>query len=218
MVATVVKKRSLFRILMAVGLFAVAGIGAVVFFIWYTTPKNWGVVEPGRIYRSGLIRPGLVKQTLAENRIRVIVSLCSRNPEDPRDDAMEAAAKELGIEVLRFPMKGDGTAADGTMDLHVAAIEAICKARQAEKPVLIQCAAGAQRTGGVVATYQLLVERKTLQEVYAEMLQHNVDTRPDHPLLPFLNRNMKDAAEKLVAKGVIPSVPPDLTLPGGAAK
>ena len=182
-------------------------------YLWHNWgPKNWGVVEPGFIYRSGLMEPGQVKRALQKNNIRVIVSLCGRDA-SKEQVAQEIAARELGVEILWLPMKGDGTTADGTMDLHVAAVAAICKARREGKPVLIQCGAGANRTGGVVAAYQLLVQRKNPQEVLAEMREHRFDPHDNAVMLEFLNRNMRAAAQKLVEMGVIKDVPAVTAIP-----
>jgi hypothetical protein len=178
--------------------------------------KNWGVVEPGRIYRSGLMPAWQVKRVLKENRIRVIVSLNGRIIEDPLQRAQEEAAAELGIEILRFQMPGDGREADGTMTRHAKAVAAICKARQEGKPVLVQCSAGANRTGGVVATYELLVQRRAPAEVLADMLKHEYSPEENPQLLEYLNRNMKDAARELVAMGVIKEVPPVTTIGASA--
>lgn len=190
-----------------------AGAGIYFGFVYVPAPKNWGEVVPGKMYRSGLMDPRIVKGVLAENKIRVIVTMCSRETDDPEQMSQEAAARELGIEIKRFPMKGDGTTLDGTMNLHVEAIPVICKALSQGKVVLVQCAAGANRTGTMVAAYQLLVERKTPREVYQEMRRHKFEPVKNRVMLDFLNRNMKDCAEKLVKKGVIPSVPADLTIP-----
>lgn len=200
------------------GLITAMGLGTLGYILWHWGPHNWGVVEPGRIYRSGLLRPGHVKQVLADNHIGVVISLCPRNPKDARDVALEKAVEELGLEIQRFPMHGNGTPNDGTINWHVAAVAAIVKARKEGKPVLVQCAAGAQRTGGVVATYQLLVERKSPQEVYAEMCRHKFNAARNPKLLEFLNRHMKDIAEKLVSLGVIEDVPAVATIPGEAGE
>ncbi|MCY2925784.1 MAG: hypothetical protein NT031_10150, partial [Planctomycetota bacterium] len=138
--------------------------------------------------------------------------LNGRDAKDPKDRAQERAAAELGIEVLRFPMGGNGLEADGTMTRHVQAVAAICQARQEGKRVLIQCAAGANRTGGVVATYELLVERLAPRAVLAHMRKFRYSSRANPTLLAYLNRNMPEAAQELVDLGVIEDVPASLTI------
>jgi predicted protein tyrosine phosphatase len=195
------------RLLVCTGILALSAAAAGVCAYQYWPAKNWGVVELGRIYRSGLMRTWQVKRVLKKYNIRVIVTMNATDAKDPKQRAQEEAAAELGIEILRFPMRGDGTESDGTMTRHVKAIAAICKARQEGKPVLIQCGAGAYRTAGVAATYELLVERRDPADVLAEMCKHKYRPQRNPRLLEYLNRNMKDAARELVAMGVIKEVP-----------
>ena len=117
-------------------------------------PKRFGVVKEGRIYRSGQLSASLIKRTLVKYKIGVIVSL-SGDSDDVDKNAERQAAAELGIERLVFPLGGNGT---GDINNYAEAIAAICEAQEKGNPVLVLCAAGAQRPGGVVATYRLLVE------------------------------------------------------------
>jgi len=177
----------------------------------YIFPTNWGVVEEGRIYRSGLMKPNLVKRTLAEHNIRVIVALNGREADDPDQMAQEEAAKELNIEILRFPMRGNGTpgdanAADG-LRKYAGALAAVVKARRESKPVLIQCGAGTHRTGGIVATYRVLVEKRPPSEAYAELRRYGWDPDKHQDLLKFLNPNMAELSKIMVEMGVIDRVP-----------
>ncbi|MCY2928631.1 MAG: hypothetical protein NTV86_03895 [Planctomycetota bacterium] len=204
------------RILVSAGILALAALATGAWAYLYLPGKNWGVVEPGRIYRSGLMQPWQVKRVLKDNNIRVIITMNGRDIEDPKQRAQEEAAAELGIEILRFPMGGDGREADGTMALHAKAVAAICKARQEGKPVLVQCAAGANRAGGVVATYELLVQRRDPSDVLAEMRKHKYSPERNPKLLEYLNHNMKEAAPELVAIGVIKEVPPVTTIGASA--
>ena len=71
------------------------------------------------------------------------------------------------------------------------------------------------RTGGVVATYRLLVERRPPAEVLAEMRQYGFDPRKNDTLLPFLNAHVAEWAAALRQMNVIPQIPqpiPQLTL------
>lgn len=188
-----------------------AGLGlcATVWRTWVqdrVIPRNWGQVEDG-LYRSALLSPTLVKRVLKEHRIEVIVAMVWPEPTDVRQAAMERAAADLGIELLRFPMKGDGTARDDRPEALADAVVALAKARKAGKTVLVQCAAGANRTGGVIAAYQLLVRRARPSEVYTQMEQYGWDPRANAQLPEFLNRNMKDLAVRLYREGILDRVP-----------
>lgn len=170
-------------------------------------PKRWGVVEPGRIYRSGQISAHLIKQTLAEHRIGRVVDLTFDNPKDRYHEAELAAIAELGIERELFPLISDGT---GDVAIYAGAVAAVAEAERAGTPVLVHCAAGTQRTGGVVALYRLLVQKKAPAEVLAEMRTYKYDPHQSPRLMAYLNEHMRELAQELVRLGTIGEIPEPL--------
>jgi protein tyrosine/serine phosphatase len=170
-------------------------------------PKNFGVVESGQLYRSGQISHWLIEPTLKNNGIKVIVALSGHGGKQADLDAELQAANELGIDREVFPLGGDGT---GQIEQYAAAIAAIDKAKKAGNPVLVHCIAGAQRTGGVIATYEMLVENKPASEAFLQMRKYGHDPTANPHLLEYLNSHMGELAKKLVERGVIARVPDPL--------
>jgi protein tyrosine/serine phosphatase len=166
--------------------------------------KNFGVVEPGRIYRSGQISARLIEPTLRAHHIQTIVALAAEGMK-PADNAAEmAAAADLHIDRQLVPLAGDGT---GSVQNYAAAVADVDAAVRAGRPVLVHCVAGAQRTGGVIAIYQLLVERKAPAEVLAELRRFGHDPHDNPHLLAFLNVHMAEIAQRLADRGVIERAP-----------
>ena len=170
-------------------------------------PKRFGVVERQRIYRCGQLSAPLVKKVLAEHNIRVIVDLTSDDPNNADQQAEEKAAAELNIKTLRFPLGGNGT---GDVNEYAGAVIAIADAQKNNLPVLVHCAAGAQRTGGVIAVYRLLVQKKDPAFVIGEMKRYGWNPKSNPALLPFLNSNMAELARLLKQAGVIDKIPEPL--------
>ncbi|MFN0051323.1 MAG: tyrosine-protein phosphatase [Planctomycetales bacterium] len=170
-------------------------------------PKRWGIVEPGKIYRSGQISARLIKPMLAEHNIQRVVDLTFDNPEDNYHEAELAACAELGIDRQLFPLIADGT---GDVKTYAAAVAAVAEAERAGIPVLVHCYAGTQRTGGVVATYRLLVQGKSPEFVFAEMKQYKYNPHTSPRLLEYLNEHLGDLARELVRLGTIDSIPDPL--------
>ncbi len=165
-------------------------------------PKRWGVVEAGQIFRSGRIHPALMEETLRKNGVKAIVNLCGK---DKHADAEAAVGGKLGIDITYVPMSGDGTA-DAVR--YAAAVGKIIEMRKAGKPVLVHCAAGTQRTGGVVAVYRLLVEKASPAEVLKEMTRFGWRAGQNENRLPrFINDNLPAIAKLLADQGAIPAVP-----------
>lgn len=170
-------------------------------------PRRFGVVEQGRIYRSGQISSSLIKETLVRYKIGTIVSLSVDSAKNVDRTNEERIAAELGIERVVVPLWGNGT---GDINNYAIAIAVIYQAQKKQKPVLIHCETGAQRTGGVIAAYQLLVEKKDVASVVDEMMRYGWNPKRNTALLPYLNSNMKELATLLLKMGVIDSVPSPL--------
>jgi polymorphic toxin system DSP-PTPase phosphatase-like protein len=168
-------------------------------------PTNLAVVEDGWLYRSGQIRPNLIEGTLRSLHINLIIDLTEDlGTRDVRQVAEKRAAQELGIEVLRLPMNGTGI---GSVDRYARAIEAIVRAGHEGRHVLVHCAAGDRRTGGVLAAYQLLVKGASPEDARAELERFSRETGVESLVLQFLRENLDDIAVRLVEIGVIERVP-----------
>jgi protein tyrosine/serine phosphatase len=170
-------------------------------------PKKFGVVEPGQIYRSGKISPFLIKKILTKYDIKGIITLSGDSPSSSPDTAEKKAAKELGVERLIFSLPGDGV---GDVNDYARIVAAICQFQKEGKPVLVHCAAGAHRTGGIIAAYRLIVQGKDADSVLAEMVHYGFNPDKSINLRIFLNNNMMIIAEKLKTMGVIEKMPPSI--------
>jgi hypothetical protein len=170
-------------------------------------PKRFGVVEPGSIYRCGQLSSSLVKDVLAEHNIRVIIDLTNDDLGNADQQAEKKAAAELNIKIRRFPLAGNGT---GDASRYAGAVAAIAEAKKNSLPVLVHCAAGAQRTGGVITVYRLLVQKKDPALCISEMKHFGWDPKSNPALVPFLNSHMAEFANLLKQAGVIDQVPSPL--------
>jgi protein tyrosine phosphatase (PTP) superfamily phosphohydrolase (DUF442 family) len=172
-------------------------------------PRNFGIVEPGKLYRSGQMSRWQVGKTLKDNGIKVIVALSAKGGRPADVAAEQQATTDLGIERTVFPLGGDGT---GKIDEYADAIAAIDRAKKAGKPVLVHCVAGAQRTGGVIATYEILVEKRPVETAFEQMRKYGHDPRDNPHLIEYLNSHMTELAKMLVARKVIDRVPQPLPI------
>lgn len=162
-------------------------------------PDNFGVVEPGRIYRSAQISRRILRRTLSDNHIAVIVDLSHENTPDAVAERQIAA--EMGVEHINFRLGGDGT---GDPNVYPAAIKAIMDANRAGKAVLVHCQSGAQRTGGVIATYRMLIEGESKEAAFteAEHYHHNPHSNPQ--LFPFVEKHLDQWKAQLQAEHLAP--------------
>jgi hypothetical protein len=148
-------------------------------------PVNFGVVEPGRIYRSGQISEHVIRKTIEQNHIGVIINLSGE--ETPDGNAELSAAKDLGVKEVPLHLGGDGL---GDPSMYPKALAQIVQANREGKAVLVHCQSGAQRTGGVIATYRILVEGQTPEQAFAEMKDYGHDPKHNPLLIPFILQHL----------------------------
>lgn len=191
-------------------LLTMALLGAL-FMYWHNAlrddmfPKRFAEVEAGRIYRSGQISSGLLRDVFVENHIQLIVDLAGYEPRYRADQLEEdRIAEELGIEHLRLPLLGSGT---GDLRVFALAIAAIDRASREHKPVLVHCTAGSRRSAAVLASYQVLVQGAPADEAYEELTRFGSRSLADSPVIPFLNEHLDELAMLLVEMNVIEQVP-----------
>ncbi|WP_299460868.1 dual specificity protein phosphatase family protein [uncultured Gimesia sp.] len=192
------KNRKFLKILVVVCAIIAAGV-----LVWEgfledrLVAKRWGVVEPGKIYRSGQVSSYLIEPMLRENKIEKVIALNGSDLNKPYLKTEVETARKLKIDHQVLYLIGDGT---GDVEDYAEAVAEIMRCEKAGKPVLVHCAAGAQRTGGVVAAYRMLVQKKTPEEAYQELLQYDWKPRKDQALIDYLNQNLATLSKLLEQK------------------
>jgi len=183
------------------------------------SPKRFGVVESGEVYRSGQIAAHLIEGVLRDRRIGMVVDLTDDEPTDPREysdqQAEKAAIDRLGIERRQHVLIADGT---GDIETYAAAVRSVVEGVRRGRPVLVHCAAGTQRTGGVVALYRLFVQGQPPEEVLREMQYYKYNYEMSPSLLDYLNSNMAALAAELQRNGAIDQIPDPLPRLGSPAQ
>jgi hypothetical protein len=202
------QKRARLRLFFAmVGIFVAVAAGIIVWesgLKYRFTAKRWGVVVPGKIYRSGQISRWVLEKQLAAFQIAEVIDLNGIEPEDLHQAYEIKHVPQAGLVLHRFPLGGDGR---GDIRRYADAIETLVRAEKAGRPILVHCSAGAQRTGGVVACYRVFIQRSSPQAALAELENFGFRPERDTELVPYLNENVATLAEMLVERGVIERVP-----------
>jgi protein tyrosine/serine phosphatase len=170
-------------------------------------PKRWGVVVPGKIYRSGQLTPRMLRKTVEKHGITTIVDLQLNDLEDELVQGEVRYAAEQGIRHFRFGLGGDGT---GDVDRYVNAVDVVIQCARKNDPVLVHCAAGTQRTGGIVACYRILEESADASAVVSELKEYEWNAEDDRELVDYLNQHLPYIAEQLVARGTLAERPAEI--------
>lgn len=164
------------------------GLAAVVLVAWsvkvgrhYYIPKRFYEVEQNQLYRSGYVQPVPLKRVIEDKNIRTILCLLNDEPDNPDQQKEEAVARAKGVKLVRIGMPGDGRGR--FEDLDRAADE---MANTADRPILVHCAGGENRTGAVYAAYRMKYCGWGFEEAIAEGDKYGLSLRGKAPLVEHL--------------------------------
>jgi len=173
---------------------------------WKLFPKRWGVVETSSIFRSGQLTPRQIRRQVKVHDIDVIISLLTPLPGNAPYEAELELVKD-GLERYAYPLLGDGT---GDIDDYASAIARIHDSVQSHKKVLVHCAAGSQRTGGVIAMYRILIQGKSVKFAMDEMQRYGWHPSKNPALVAYINESLEELLALLVARKVLKYAPDQL--------
>jgi protein tyrosine/serine phosphatase len=136
---------------------------------------NFNPVVDGEVYRSAQLSPVEISTFAKAYGIKTIINLRGANPGKAWYDGEVAEARELGVAHLDFRMSArrELTATQ--------AAELVALMKQAEKPLLIHCQAGADRSGLAAALYLAVVKKESPAEAAGQL-----SFRYGHFSLPFV--------------------------------
>jgi len=156
---------------------------AVLRLVW----SNFGVVVPGRLYRSNHPTPSRLGRMVRRHGIQTLVNL--RGPCGNGSDALSRAkAARLGIGFVDAPLSS-GRAPQRAQVLTV--VEAL---RRSPEPILVHCKSGADRAGFAAALFLLLEGASTARALRQLSLRHGHWQRSRAGVLDaFLLRYARDA-------------------------
>lgn len=109
--------------------------------------NNFDTIVAGEAYRSAQVDPQEIRHYKSRYHIRSIVSLRKKRHGKKWHDDEIRTSEEMGITYINFPMDSGEALTDEEMH------QLIDIMNKAEKPVLIHCENGANRTGLAAALY-----------------------------------------------------------------
>ncbi|MBI5864358.1 MAG: tyrosine-protein phosphatase [Planctomycetes bacterium] len=154
-------------------------------------PKRFGVVEPGRLYRSGEVTPGQLERVVEQFGVRTVLSLL--DPDAPESRAERAAAERLGLRWLNVPLRGDGSSRpeDREQIRRILFDDSL-------GPLLVHCAAGSNRTGMACGLYRIERQGWSYERTLEELRQYGFDDLDKH-------ENVRDALREAAAASTKPA-------------
>ena len=139
-----------------------------------------GMVEAGRVYRSGQLKGFQIERLARRRGLRTVVALREADVRDTVIREQEELCRRLGIDLVWIEMPGCGR---GTYEAYDEALRVL--EDETRLPALMHCARGTHRTGAVAAAYRVGVQGWAPEDAMAEMPRYRFRPR-GHPLVSWL--------------------------------
>ncbi len=158
-------------------------------------PRNFGTVTEGHIYRSGRLTPATMEKIVTANNIKFIIDLGAYEENSPKDVLERRTAEALGAKRVRFALSGDAT---GNPKDYIETLKLM--ADPANHPMLVHCAAGAQRTSAAVMLYRKAFENVPFEQSLEEAKAFGHDPSDNPKLLKYLAENGTEIIRQATGK------------------
>lgn len=131
--------------------------------LWVFAGPNFHTVVPGVCYRSAQPTSGQLERFVRLHGIRTVVNLRGQNPGQPWFQEEVAAAKRLGVKLLNVPMSSHQRPDEMMFRQLLRTLDG------AERPILLHCFQGADRTGMAAACFLLLYTDQSPDEAARQL-------------------------------------------------
>ena len=148
--------RSVFRSIVLAGTI-VAGLAA-----WLFLGENFATLRPGELYRSGQMTRASLEAKLHDHRVKTVLNLRGSHPEEAWYRDERAATLAAGATQVDIPLSSCEWMSKAQARALVDVLET------AERPLLIHCFHGSERTGIASAFAELLRPGSTLADAHAQ--------------------------------------------------
>lgn len=180
------------KVLFAVALVATLIVGYRVAARDEVFPRNFGVVEPGVLYRAARLTPAATRQVVERYAIKTIVDLGAYDKSPADEEIARRTALALGVKRYVMRLNGDGT---GNPDYYVQALKVLLD--PANQPALVHCAAGTQRTGACVMMYRHMTQGTPYEAGLEEAKTYGHDPQDNPKLWPYVQKNAAEIERRV---------------------
>lgn len=144
------------------------------YLVWLQVSGNFAPVVEGAVYRSNQPTPERLADYQAAYGIKTVVNLRGAAPDEDWYALEKQATEALGMTLIDVPLSSTRELSDQELQQLVEIL------RTAEKPILIHCRSGANRTGLAAAIYLAAFE-----QVGSDTAGRQLSVRYGHVAVPF---------------------------------
>jgi protein tyrosine/serine phosphatase len=163
-ILTTAVKRFLKRTALAISIvIALPASGAIGWAAYLRLSGNIHQIGKNEAYRSAQLSTSAFESVIHEHAIKTVINLRGSQQNAAWYDAERATALRLGVTHIDLPLSANEEPDDAKLDLLIATM------RDAQKPLLIHCEGGADRSGLASALYRRFVEGTTYEKAAEEL-------------------------------------------------
>jgi protein tyrosine/serine phosphatase len=201
--STPIRPARTFALLLVVLALAGAGVAFKPAILANLSPRNFGVVEEGKVYRAGQFTPAALHALNDQYHFKTIIDLGSEEIGTAGDRRNQRAAEALGIPRYRFQLIGNAT---GNPNWYVHTLRLMTD--PARQPVLVHCGAGSERTGCAVILYNTLVHGASIADGLRDSRNYKHDPARNPRLEEVLAKYADSILDAVRNGGQVPGVEP----------
>ena len=156
--------------------------------VWHhkTKPYHLLTVEPGVLYRSGVLKPHNLEKVVSKYGIRTIVGLRLMQEREPQPDWYnheKEFCEQNGLTFVHIPLRGNTPPDNEQLAQWLALLD-----NKQNHPVLVHCAQGAIRAAIMSAIYQMEYGHKDNQKTLDELDTHghHLDIPKRKPMCDYI--------------------------------
>lgn len=120
-----------------------------------TVRNNFYEVDQGKLFRSAQLNGRELEEAIKTNGIKTVINLRGHNPDQAWYKDEVAATERTGAQLINISMSSDTLPSRDNLNKLLESY------KNAPRPILVHCQAGADRTGEAVAIYSMIYMNKS---------------------------------------------------------
>ncbi|MFM8608143.1 MAG: dual specificity protein phosphatase family protein [Hyphomicrobiales bacterium] len=144
-------------------LFGVPASGALGWAVYLRLSGNVHQIGTSEVYRSAQLSSSGLESVIKDHNIKTVLNLRGSQQNSDWYDAERATATKLGVTHIDLPLSANEEPDDAKLDHLIATM------RDTEKPLLIHCEGGADRSGLAAALYRRVINGDSYEKAAEEL-------------------------------------------------
>jgi protein tyrosine/serine phosphatase len=154
--------------------------GLIYYLSCYRIFQNFHVVDEGKFYRSAQLWPTEFHDVVSKYHIKTVINLRGTNPDAQWYVGEKKALDEMGVKLVDIAFSSHEVPRQDQLALYLKSLD------ESERPILIHCRSGADRSGEASAIYEMEFMGKSKEEALQQLSLRTLHVELFAPAKRFL--------------------------------